>query len=218
MLILKHLYQWSYQETEEQVDESLILRWFCRLYWAEVPDDTTLIRWANTLRPETLHALNDRVVQLAKQAKVTKGRKLRLDATCVQTEIHHPTDSGLLVDSVRVLSRGLAARQATGPRPHQERAAGLPLPPALSTAGRPNPASATTPQRGGERSTTKGAVSEAHPDGRADGAPKPAGRRGLERADRAAGAAPAQSGACLCCRWWSASSPRRAGGFLKARR
>jgi len=36
---------------------------------------------------------------------VTKGRKLRLDATCVQTEIHHPTDSGLLVDSARVLSR-----------------------------------------------------------------------------------------------------------------
>src|SRR6266436_7033288 len=105
MLICKHLHQWSYQETEEQVDQNLILRWFCRLYWAPVPDDTTLIRWANTLHPETLHALNDRVVQLAVQAKVTKGRKLRLDATCVQTEIHHPTDSGLLVDSVRVLAR-----------------------------------------------------------------------------------------------------------------
>ena len=105
MLILKHLYQWSYQETEEQVDQNLILRWFCRLYWASVPDDTTLLRWANTLQPQTLHALNDRVVQLARQAKVTRGRKLRLDATCVQTEIHHPTDSGLLVDSVRVLSR-----------------------------------------------------------------------------------------------------------------
>jgi transposase, IS5 family len=87
------------------VDQNLILRWFCRLYWADVPDDTTLIRWANTLKAETLHALNDRVVQLAGQAKVTKGRKLRLDATCVQTQIHHPTDSGLLVDSVRVLSR-----------------------------------------------------------------------------------------------------------------
>ena len=105
MLILKHLYQWSYQETEEQVDQNLILRWFCRLYWAPVPDDTTLLRWANTLQPETLHALNDRVVQLARQARVSKGRKLRLDATCVQTEIHHRTDSGLLVDSVRVLSR-----------------------------------------------------------------------------------------------------------------
>src|SRR3984893_10082143 len=62
-------------------------------------------RWLRTLRPETLHAPGDRVVQLAVQAKVTSGRKLRLDATCVQTEIHHPTDSGRLLDSVRVLSR-----------------------------------------------------------------------------------------------------------------
>lgn len=45
------------------------------------------------------------MVELAFQAKVVKGRKLRLDGTCVQTNIHHPTDSGLLVDSVRVLSR-----------------------------------------------------------------------------------------------------------------
>lgn len=105
MLLCKHLYQWSFKETEEQVKDSLVLRWFCRVYFARVPDETTLLRWLRTLRPETLHALNDRVVELAKQAKVTKGRKLRLDATCVQTEIHHPTDSGLLVDSVRVLSR-----------------------------------------------------------------------------------------------------------------
>ena len=57
------------------------------------------------MQPETLHKLNDRVVELARKAKVTRGRKLRLDATCVQTTIHHPTDSSLLVDSVRVLSR-----------------------------------------------------------------------------------------------------------------
>jgi transposase, IS5 family len=68
MLICKHLHQWSYQETEEQVDQNLILRWFCGLYWAPVPDESTLVCWANTLRPETLHALNDRVVQLARQA------------------------------------------------------------------------------------------------------------------------------------------------------
>src|SRR5713226_10003181 len=105
MLICKHLYQWSYRETEERVKDSLVLRWFCRVYFERVPDETTLLRWLHTLRPETLHALNDRVVELAAQAKVTKGRKLRLDATCVQTTIHHPTDSGLLVDSVRVLSR-----------------------------------------------------------------------------------------------------------------
>src|SRR5207302_9284803 len=48
MLLLKHLYGWSYQETEDRVDESLVLRWFCRLFWEPTPDDTTLIRWANT--------------------------------------------------------------------------------------------------------------------------------------------------------------------------
>jgi transposase, IS5 family len=105
MLICKHLYSWSFQETEERVKDSLVLRWFCRVYFERVPDDTTLIRWAQTIHPETVHELNDRVVQLAAQAKVTKGRKLRVDATCVPTNIHHPTDSGLLVDSVRTLSR-----------------------------------------------------------------------------------------------------------------
>src|SRR6266849_8830163 len=105
MLILKHLYQWSYKETEGRVKDSLVLRWFCRVAFHAVPDASTLWRWEQTLRPETVHALVDQAARLAKQARVTKGRKLRLDATCVQTTIHHPTDSGLLVDSVRVLSR-----------------------------------------------------------------------------------------------------------------
>jgi IS5 family transposase len=105
MLICKHLYAWSFKETEERVKDSLVLRWFCRVYFQSVPTETVLLRWLRTLRPETVHALNDRVVELAVQARVTKGRKLRLDATCVQTDIHHPTDSGLLVDGVRVLSR-----------------------------------------------------------------------------------------------------------------
>ena len=59
------------------------------------------------------------MVQLAVQAKVTKGRKLRLDATCVQTNIHHPTDSGLLVDSVRVRLPLHAARQRAGQEAEQ---------------------------------------------------------------------------------------------------
>jgi len=83
----------------------VILRCFCRLSWASVPHESPLVRWATTLRPETLHALNDRVVELARQAKVSSGRQLRLDAPCVQSTIHQPTDSGLLVESVRVLCR-----------------------------------------------------------------------------------------------------------------
>lgn len=74
--------------------DSLVLRWFCRIYFQSVSDFSTLQRWAQTIRPETLHALNDRVVVLARQTKVTKGRKLRIDGTVVQTTIHYPTDSG----------------------------------------------------------------------------------------------------------------------------
>ena len=110
LLVIQHLYAWSYQETVERVADSLVLRWFCRVYFQRVPDKATLLRWAATIRPTTLQALLDRSAVLARQAKVTRARKLRLDSTCVQTPIHHPTDSGLLGDGVRVLSRLL--RQA----------------------------------------------------------------------------------------------------------
>jgi IS5 family transposase len=106
MLLCKHLYQWSFKETEERVRDSLVLRWFCRVYFERVPDETTLICWLHTLCPQTLHTLNDRVVQLAKQAKVTSGRKLRLDASLqCKPRSTIEADSGLLVESVRVLSR-----------------------------------------------------------------------------------------------------------------
>jgi IS5 family transposase len=108
MLVIKHLYGWSYEATERWVSDSLVLRQFCRVYVEQVPDDTTLLRWANRIHPATLHRLLDHVVALARTLKVTRGRKLRLDGTVVATNIHHPTDSTLLYDGVRVLSRTLA--------------------------------------------------------------------------------------------------------------
>jgi IS5 family transposase len=105
MLIVKHLYAWSYEQTERFVADSIVLRQFTRVYLAPVPDDTTLLRWANLIQPQTLHTLLDRVVQLACQHRLTRGRKLRVDTTVVATPIHHPTDSSLLADGVRVLSR-----------------------------------------------------------------------------------------------------------------
>jgi transposase, IS5 family len=105
LLIVRRLYGWSYAQTEHFVNDSLILRQFCRLGLAPAPDDTTLLRWAALIRPETLDRLLDHVVALARQLKVTRGRKLRVDSTVVQTPIHHPTDSSLLVDGVRTLCR-----------------------------------------------------------------------------------------------------------------
>jgi IS5 family transposase len=107
MLAVKRLYGLSYERTEYQVRDSLVLRQFCRIYFNEVPDDTTLIRWAGLIQPETLERFNRRLTQLATQLKVTKGRKLRTDGTVVETNIHYPTDSSLLADSVRVLGRTL---------------------------------------------------------------------------------------------------------------
>jgi IS5 family transposase len=105
LMLIKHLYNWSYREVEGRVADSLVLRWFCRVYFRPVPDATTLLRWAHTLQPATLQTLNDRLVHLAQQARVTRGRKLRIDGTVVQTTIHHPTDSSLPADGVRVLGR-----------------------------------------------------------------------------------------------------------------
>lgn len=105
MLVVKHLYGWSYEETEQWVNDSLVLRQFCRVYFNKVPDDTVLIRWANLIRSETLHELLDHVVQMARELKVVRGRRLRTDGTVVETNIHYPVDSSLLADGVRVLSR-----------------------------------------------------------------------------------------------------------------
>src|SRR3712207_681390 len=105
MLIVRRLYGWSYPQTERFVSDSLVLRQFCRLGLERAPDDTTLLRWAGLIRPATLDELLDHVVALARQLKVTRGRKLRVDSTVVETHIHHPTDSSLLVDGVRMLGR-----------------------------------------------------------------------------------------------------------------
>jgi transposase, IS5 family len=54
---------------------------------------------------ETVRRMHERVVALAREHKLTRARKLRIDATVVETDIAHPTDSRLLRDGVRVLGR-----------------------------------------------------------------------------------------------------------------
>jgi transposase, IS5 family len=105
MLVVKRLYGYSYEETERNVRDSLSLRAFCRVYLNDVPDDTTLIRWANLIQPKTLEKFNERIIQLAVERKVTQGRKLRTDGTVVESNIRPPSDNRLLADGVRALAR-----------------------------------------------------------------------------------------------------------------
>jgi len=111
MLVVKRLYRYSYEETERNVRDSLSLRAFCRVYLNDVPDDTTLIRWANLIQPKTLEKFNQRILQLAVERKITKGYRLRTDGTVVETNIRPPSDSRLLADSVRVLARTILRGQ-----------------------------------------------------------------------------------------------------------
>lgn len=107
MLVVKQLYGYSYEELERAVCDSLVLRQFCRVYLNTVPDDTTLIRWANLVQPGTLEQFNRRITEMALKLKITQGRKLRTDGTVVETHIHPPRDSQMLADSVRVVVRTL---------------------------------------------------------------------------------------------------------------
>jgi IS5 family transposase len=105
MLVLKHLYQWSFDECEREVRGSLVYRAFCRIDCERVPDAKTLIRLAHLLDPARLKALLDRLVAMAREQRVIRGRRLRVDTTVVETNIHYPTDSALLADGVRILTR-----------------------------------------------------------------------------------------------------------------
>ena len=115
MLVLKHLYHWSFADCEREVRGSLLYRAFCRLDCERVPDAKTLIRLAQALGPEVWKRVLERLVQVGRQRKVVRGRKLRVDTTVVETNIHYPTDSSLLGDGVRVITRTLhKIRQAVG--------------------------------------------------------------------------------------------------------
>ena len=107
MLVLKHLFDWSFDECEREVRGSLVYRPFCRIDGERVPNAKTLIRLSHCLGPDVLKGLVERLVALARQRRVVRGGRLRVDTTVVETNIHYPTDSTLLADGVRVLTRTL---------------------------------------------------------------------------------------------------------------
>jgi IS5 family transposase len=72
-----------------------------------MPDAKTMGRWGLALGPGVINGIHDRIVQIARAQKVVQGRKMRIDTTVVESNIHYPTDSSLLGDGVRVLTRSM---------------------------------------------------------------------------------------------------------------
>jgi IS5 family transposase len=105
LLILKHVRNWSYEALEREVRANLVYRDFTRVGGDKTPDAKTMGRWGLALGPEVLKQIHERIVRIAQDKGVTTGRRMRVDTTVVETNIHHPTDSTLLGDGVRVLTR-----------------------------------------------------------------------------------------------------------------
>lgn len=105
MLLLKHVRDWSFADLEREVRGNLLYREFTRIGAEKVPDAKTLGRLAQALGPEVIEKIHARLVALAQDQGVVTGRRMRVDTTVVETNIHYPTDSGLMGDGVRVLTR-----------------------------------------------------------------------------------------------------------------
>src|SRR5215472_16492473 len=116
MLILKHVRNWSYEILEREVRANVVYRSFCRVGMEKVPDAKTLVRLGQAIGGDTIRELHDRIVVLAQERGLVHGRKIRVDTTVVETNVHYPTDSGLLNDGARVLTRTMKAieRKAGG--------------------------------------------------------------------------------------------------------
>src|ERR1700683_903664 len=105
LLLLRHLRNWSFDTLEREVRTNLAYRDFARIGMGRVPDAKNLARIAQALGGEVISELHRRLVEIAQEEGVIRGRKLRVDTTVVETNIHYPTDSSLLGDGARVLTR-----------------------------------------------------------------------------------------------------------------
>ena len=104
-LVLMRVKNWDYRELRERIADGYTLRRFTDFYCQPVPKHDAFHRSFIRLTPETLAAVNELVVQAAVARGLEDGKKLRVDTTVVQTDIHHPTDNTLLWDVVRVVTR-----------------------------------------------------------------------------------------------------------------
>lgn len=106
LMYLKRRYQLGYETLIKEVGDSITWRRFCRIpIDEEMPDPTTLIKARQRYGEEVVEQLNELLLLKLQDEKILKTRKLRVDTTVVESNIHHPTDATLLHDGVKVITR-----------------------------------------------------------------------------------------------------------------
>jgi IS5 family transposase len=119
ILLIKQMNGFSYEELAFHLADSVSYRSFCRFGALEkTPARSTLAENLKKVTQKALEKIQRRIVRYALELGVEKARKVRIDATVTESNIHDPTDSSLLFDGVRVLVRLLgraAERFEVGP-------------------------------------------------------------------------------------------------------
>ena len=127
-LVIKQMNGFSYDELAFHLEDSSAYRAFCRFGYVNVnwsPKKSALQMNIKRLKPETLENINRALIDCARQEGIERGRKVRVDTTVTESNIHHPTDSSLLYDVVRVIARivnGQKLPRGCGFRDHRRRA------------------------------------------------------------------------------------------------
>lgn len=115
--ILKQYRQLSYEELAFHLEDSSAFRTFSRLEIGQYPSKSILQANIKCLSEETWEAIHRQIIGYAVQEKIETGKKVRIDSTAIETDIHYPTDSALLADGIRVITRWLTAGKQLSPQP-----------------------------------------------------------------------------------------------------
>lgn len=105
MALIKQMYSLSYRDLQMRVEDSILLRRFAGYEFIPVPSPSALQANIKSVDAETWSQINTALVKVAMKRGIDTGEKVRIDTTGVETLIHRPTDSSLLWDGVRVLTR-----------------------------------------------------------------------------------------------------------------
>jgi IS5 family transposase len=114
---LKQYRNLSYEELAFHLEDSKSFRAFARLEMGQYPSSSSLQENIKPLSEETWEAIHLCLMQYALEAGIESGRKVRIDSTVVESNIHDPSDSTLLWDGIRVITRWLEEGHALAPRP-----------------------------------------------------------------------------------------------------
>jgi IS5 family transposase len=115
--LLKQSQKLTYEELEFHLGDSQAFRAFARLQVNQFPARSALQENIASLSESTWEKIHRVVLEHARAEGIENGQTVRIDTTVVDADIHDPTDSTLLRDGVRVLTRYLLAGKDFTPRP-----------------------------------------------------------------------------------------------------